>query len=53
MPPARRRETRTPEARLEEAAGLARAIDLNVVEQGLVTLNQRAAGDLYRHRQGR
>ena len=32
-------ETRTPEARLEEAAGLARAIDLNVVEQGLVTLN--------------
>ena len=33
-------QTRTPEARLEEAAGLARAIDLNVVEQGLVTLNQ-------------
>ena len=32
-------EARTPEARLEEAAGLARAIDLNVVEQGLVTLN--------------
>ncbi len=30
---------RTPEARLAEAAGLARAIDLNVVEQGLVTLN--------------
>ncbi len=32
-------ETRTPEARLEEAVGLARAIDLNVVESGLVTLN--------------
>jgi GTP-binding protein HflX len=32
-------QTRTPEARLEEAAGLARAIDLNVVEAGLVTLN--------------
>jgi len=32
-------QSRTPEARLEEAAGLARAIDLNVVEQGLVTLN--------------
>jgi GTP-binding protein HflX len=31
--------SRTPQARLEEAAGLARAIDLNVVEQGLVTLN--------------
>ncbi len=29
---------RTPEARLAEVAGLARAIDLNVVEQGLVTL---------------
>ena len=33
------RQSRTPEARLEEAAGLARAIDLNVVEAGLVTLN--------------
>ena len=33
-------QTRTPEARLEEAAGLARAIDLDVVEQGLITLNQ-------------
>ena len=32
-------DTRTPEARLEEAVGLARAIDLNVVEAGLVTLN--------------
>jgi len=32
-------ETRTPEARLEEAVGLARAIDLNVVQAGLVTLN--------------
>jgi GTP-binding protein HflX len=29
---------RSPEARLAEAAGLARAIDLNVVEEGLVTL---------------
>jgi GTP-binding protein HflX len=29
---------RTPQARLDEAAGLARAIDLNVVEAGLVTL---------------
>jgi GTPase len=32
-------EIRTPEARLEEAAGLARAIDLNVVDEGLVTLS--------------
>ena len=32
-------ETRTPEARLEEAVGLARAINLNVVQAGLVTLN--------------
>ncbi|HET7850396.1 MAG TPA: GTPase HflX [Pseudolabrys sp.] len=31
--------TRTPEARLEEAVGLARAIDLNVVQSGLVTLS--------------
>jgi GTPase len=31
--------TRTPEARLEEAVGLARAIDLTVVQEGLVTLN--------------
>ncbi len=31
-------DARTPEARLAEAAGLARAIDLNVVEEGLVTL---------------
>ena len=30
---------RTPEARLAEASGLARAIDLNVVQEGLVTLN--------------
>jgi GTPase len=30
---------RTPDARLEEAVGLARAIDLNVVQSGLVTLN--------------
>jgi GTPase len=33
-------DTRTPEARLEEAVGLARAIDLTVVEAGLVTLNE-------------
>jgi GTP-binding protein HflX len=32
-------EARTPDARLEEAVGLARAIDLNVVDAGLVTLN--------------
>ncbi len=31
-------DLRTPEARLAEAAGLARAIDLTVVEAGLVTL---------------
>jgi GTP-binding protein HflX len=31
--------TRSPEARMEEAVGLARAIDLNVVQAGLVTLN--------------
>jgi GTP-binding protein HflX len=30
---------RTPEARLAEAVGLARAINLNVVQEGLVTLN--------------
>jgi GTP-binding protein HflX len=44
QPPSRARDgadadMRTPEARLEEAAGLARAIDLNVVQAGLVTLN--------------
>ena len=33
-------EVRPPQARLEEAIGLARAIDLAVVESGLVTLNQ-------------
>ncbi len=33
------RDERTPDARLEEAVGLARAIDLNVVQSGLVTLN--------------
>jgi GTP-binding protein HflX len=32
-------ELRAPQARLEEAVGLARAIDLNVVEAGLVTLS--------------
>jgi len=32
-------DSRTPEARLEEAVGLARAIDLTVVDSGLVTLN--------------
>jgi len=31
-------DLRTPQARLEEAVGLARAIDLNVVQSGLVTL---------------
>jgi GTP-binding protein HflX len=31
---------RTPEARLEEAVGLARAIDLTIVQAGLVTLNE-------------
>jgi GTP-binding protein HflX len=31
---------RTPEARVEEAVGLARAIDLTVVEAGLVTLSE-------------
>ena len=31
--------TRTPEARLEETAGLARAIDLTIVRAGLVTLS--------------
>jgi GTPase len=31
-------ELRTPDARLAEAAGLARAIDLNVVQEGLVAL---------------
>jgi GTP-binding protein HflX len=33
-------QERTPEARLEEAVGLARAIDLTVVEAGLVTLSE-------------
>jgi GTP-binding protein HflX len=37
---AARDQSRTPEARLEEAVGLARAIDLDVVESGLVTLNE-------------
>jgi GTPase len=32
-------DARTPDARLEEAVGLARAIDLSVIEAGLVTLN--------------
>jgi len=32
-------DLRSPEARLEEAVGLARAIDLTVVDSGLVTLN--------------
>jgi GTP-binding protein HflX len=34
------RGVRTPQARLDEAAGLARAIDLEVVEAGLVPLSQ-------------
>jgi GTPase len=33
-------DARTPKARLEEAVGLARAIDLTVVESGLVTLSE-------------
>jgi GTP-binding protein HflX len=33
-------DARTPEARLQEAVGLAMAIDLNVVQAGLVTLNE-------------
>jgi len=33
-------DARTPEARLAEAVGLAHAIDLNVVQAGLVTLNE-------------
>jgi GTP-binding protein HflX len=33
-------DSRTPEARLEEAVGLARAIDLTVAESGLVTLSE-------------
>jgi GTP-binding protein HflX len=33
-------EARSPEARLAEATGLAAAIDLNVVQAGLVTLNR-------------
>jgi len=33
-------EGRAPDARLEEAVGLARAIDLDVVASGLVTLSQ-------------
>jgi len=37
---AREGDARTPQARLDEAVGLARAIDLNVVEAGLVTLNE-------------
>jgi GTP-binding protein HflX len=32
-------DVRTPDARMEEAIGLARAIDLNVVQSGLVTLH--------------
>jgi GTP-binding protein HflX len=36
---ARENAMRTPEARLAEASGLARAINLNVVQEGLVTLN--------------
>ena len=33
-------DARTPEARLEEAVGLARAIDLTVIESGQVTLSE-------------
>jgi GTPase len=35
----RQADLRTPQARLAEASGLARAIDLNVVQEGLVTLS--------------
>ena len=34
------RDTRPPDARLEEAVGLARAIDLDVVDSGVVALSQ-------------
>ncbi len=34
-----RADLRSPEARLEEAVGLTRAIDLDVIEQGVVTLS--------------
>jgi GTP-binding protein HflX len=37
---ARAQNARTPEARLEEAVGLARAIDLTIVQAGLVTLSE-------------
>lgn len=39
QPESDRQLIRAPEARLSEAVGLAHAIDLNVVESGLVTLN--------------
>ncbi len=39
-PQAAKQGERTPEARLEEAVGLARAIDLDVVEAGLVPLTE-------------
>jgi GTPase len=41
---ASRAETRSPEARLAEAVGLAAAIDLTVVQSGLVTLQQTRPG---------
>src|SRR5262249_56551949 len=37
---ARQEGFRSPEARLEEAVGLARAVDLDVVEAGLVPLSE-------------
>ena len=44
---------RSPEARLEEALGLARAIDLEVRAQRSRAVAATAAGDLVRLRQGR
>ena len=35
-----RGDLRSPQARLEEAVGLTRAIDLDVIEQGVVTLSE-------------
>ena len=52
--PVKARATATPEARVEEAVGLARAIDLDVRRCGSpVPLGDLPAGDAVRHRQGR
>lgn len=45
--PTPRARTRSPEARLEEAVGLAEAIDVKVVERGLVNLPRPHAGTLF------